>query len=72
MAIIDQKLQADTSSEPIQASTHHDEHMNNLTELQIELDDPHRSALEFNPEHAQRLTLPTILAVVVSYRGSLA
>ena len=31
----------------------------------LDLDDPHRAALEDNPEHAEKLTLSTVLAVMV-------
>lgn len=34
--------------------------------IPTDLDDPHRAALEENPEHAERLSLTTILAVLVS------
>jgi len=33
--------------------------------IPTDLDDPHRAALEENPEHAERMTWATILAVLV-------
>lgn len=35
-------------------------------DVPLDFIDPHRAALEMNPEHSQKLTLSTILAVVVS------
>ena len=32
----------------------------------LDLDDPHRAALEDNPEHAEKLTWTTLLAIIVS------
>lgn len=37
-----------------------------LEALPVDLDDPHRAALENNPDHAERPSLATILAVLVS------
>jgi hypothetical protein len=34
--------------------------------IPLDLDDPHRAALEDNPEHADKLTWTTLLAVIVS------
>lgn len=34
--------------------------------IPLDLDDPHRAALEDNPDKAERLTWTTLLAVIVS------
>ena len=36
--------------------------------IPVDLVDPHRAALEYNPEHAETPSLSTILAVIVSAR----
>ncbi len=35
-------------------------------EVPLDLDDPHKAALEDNPEKAETLTLRTLLAILVS------
>lgn len=37
-----------------------------VVEIPLDLDDPHRAALEDNPEKAETLTWTTLLAVLVS------
>ena len=37
----------------------------NVEAVPLDFDDPHRAALEGNPDHAKKLSLLTILAVVV-------
>lgn len=41
-------------------------HLQSDYDIPTDLDDPHRAALEENPEHAEKLSLNTILAVLVS------
>ena len=41
----------------------HDDHIKG--NMPLDFDDPHRAALEDNPERAQKLTLSTALAVLV-------
>jgi hypothetical protein len=36
-----------------------------MVEIPLDLDDPHRAALEDNPERAEKLTWTTLLAVIV-------
>lgn len=40
----------------------------NSNEIPLDLDDPHRAAIEDNPERAEKLTWTTLLAVIVSFR----
>lgn len=37
----------------------------------LDFEDPHRAALEDNPQHAEKLTTKTLLAVFVRYNSSL-
>jgi hypothetical protein len=37
----------------------------------LDFEDPHRAALEDNPQHAEKLTTKTLLAVFVRYHSSL-
>lgn len=52
-------------TEPTRSTARHVRH----DHIPTDLDDPHRAALEENPEHAERLTLTTILAVIVSQQS---
>lgn len=47
-------------------SPEHNEHVEHRTSIPVDLDDPHRGALEDNPDHAEKLSWRLILAVVVS------
>lgn len=49
-------------SEPARSAVRH----GHSDYIPTDLDDPHRAALEENPEHAEKLTWTTILAVLVS------
>ena len=44
--------------------THPVQHVEHTT-VPLDLDDPHRAALEDNPEQAEKLTISTVLAVMV-------
>ena len=48
----------------------HVENQDRQPAIPTDLDDPHRAALEENPEHAEKLTWVTTLAVIVSALAS--
>lgn len=51
------------------ATANHIDHINQINyieeDMPLDFDDPHRAALEDNPEQAEKLTLSTALAVLV-------
>lgn len=46
-------------------------HLENYDNVPVDFEDPHRAALEDNPQHAEKLTTKTLLAVFVRYHSSL-
>lgn len=50
-------------NEAVKPSTTDSRH---VEDVPLDFVDPHRAALENNPEHSEKLSLSTILAVVVS------
>lgn len=52
-----------TTGDMVEVSTEKPQH---AEDVPLDFIDPHRAALEMNPEHSEKLSLSTILAVVVS------
>lgn len=61
----DQDISTASTERIEHVSVPHEAHSVGRYDVPIDLDDPHRAALDDNPEHAERPSIKTLLAVMV-------